>query len=88
MSDLRIDDDEPEWMLEHARKEKRDKAARGKREFELRLARIRAKERAAKERFQNAERNPKRKVPRRKRYIPVSASFFFLPGPYLFSPSN
>lgn len=55
-------EDEPEWMLEHARQEKRQAALRRRADLEERLAKIRAKERKMRERYENGEPRFKRQV--------------------------
>ena len=55
-----IGDDEPDWMIEHARKERRDRAVQHRQKFEQRLARIRERERKLKKRFENGEPISKR----------------------------
>lgn len=54
------DEDEPEWILEHARQEKKQAMLRQRAELEKRLALIRAKEKRAKERFERGEPRYKR----------------------------
>ncbi|KAF2269112.1 DNA repair helicase [Lojkania enalia] len=49
-----IDTDEPAWVIEHARKQKKDVALRRRQELEDRIAKIKAKEKRAKERYQDA----------------------------------
>ncbi|KAI9837845.1 MAG: hypothetical protein M1819_006779 [Sarea resinae] len=49
------DAEEPEWMLEHARQQKRQAALRQRADIESRLAKIRAKERRQKERYEKGE---------------------------------
>jgi chromosome transmission fidelity protein 1 len=55
-----VDDDEPEWILEHARKERRERAVQHRQELEQRLARIRDRERKLKKRFDSGEPLSKR----------------------------
>jgi chromosome transmission fidelity protein 1 len=50
-----VDDDEPDWILEHARKERREKAVQHRKDLEQRLARIRENERKLKKRFDSGE---------------------------------
>ncbi|KAI9676879.1 MAG: ATP-dependent DNA helicase chl1 [Caeruleum heppii] len=49
------DQDEPAWMLEHAREQKRQNAFRRKADTEARLAQIRAREQRQRERYANGE---------------------------------
>ncbi|EON69697.1 hypothetical protein W97_08957 [Coniosporium apollinis CBS 100218] len=56
------DDGEPEWIIEHAREQKRQAASRERADLEARLAKIRAKEKRLKERYENGE--PTRKKQR------------------------
>ncbi|KAK8178297.1 helicase C-terminal domain-containing protein [Phyllosticta citribraziliensis] len=55
-----VDDDEPDWMLEHAREEKRRAALHQRQQLEERTARVRARERKLKERHSNGEPHRKR----------------------------
>ncbi|OJD29995.1 atp-dependent rna helicase chl1 [Diplodia corticola] len=55
-----LDQDEPEWMLEYARGEKRRAALQQRADLEERLARVRAKEKKLKERYSNGEPHFKR----------------------------
>ncbi|KAK8152501.1 ATP-dependent RNA helicase-like protein chl1 [Phyllosticta citrichinensis] len=55
-----VDDDEPDWMLEHAREEKRRAALHQRQQLEERIARVRARERKLKERHSNGEPHRKR----------------------------
>ncbi|KAH7410512.1 helicase C-terminal domain-containing protein [Phaeosphaeria sp. MPI-PUGE-AT-0046c] len=52
--------DEPDWILEHAQKEKRAEALRRKRDLNDRIAKVKAKEKRAKERYENKEPHFKR----------------------------
>ncbi|KAJ4375400.1 ATP-dependent DNA helicase chl1 [Neocucurbitaria cava] len=54
------DSNEPAWMLEHVQQQKRQEALRRKQEFNDRIAKIKAKEKRTKERYENG-------VPRFKR---------------------
>lgn len=54
------DHDEPAWILEHAQKQKRQEALHRKRDLDDRLARIKTKERRAKERHEGGEPSSKR----------------------------
>lgn len=56
------DDGEPEWMLEHARQQKRNAAMSRQADLESRLERIREKENRAKSRFEAGEPPSKRQV--------------------------
>ena len=49
MQDIEVDDDEPEWMAEHARESKRKEILHMRAEFEERLAKVREKERKLRE---------------------------------------
>lgn len=62
MANVVSDDDEPDWMLEHAREEKRRAALQQRAALEERLAKVRAKERKLKERYDNGEPRFKRQV--------------------------
>ncbi|KAK8205732.1 helicase C-terminal domain-containing protein [Phyllosticta capitalensis] len=55
-----VDDDEPDWMLEHARQEKRRAALHQRQQLEERIARVRARERKLKERHSTGEPHRKR----------------------------
>lgn len=57
-----LDADEPEWMLEYARNQKRQAFVQRTQELEIRLERIRAKEQQQRERFQRGEPQQKRTV--------------------------
>jgi chromosome transmission fidelity protein 1 len=48
-------DDEPDWILEHARKERLSKALQHRQDFEQRLVRVRDKERRIRRRYDNGE---------------------------------
>jgi chromosome transmission fidelity protein 1 len=52
--------DEPAWILEHAQKQRKEEALRRKRELNERIAKVKAKEKRAKERFENGEVRYKR----------------------------
>jgi chromosome transmission fidelity protein 1 len=52
--------DEPDWILEHAQKQKKQEALRRKQELNDRIAKVKAKEKRAKERFENGEPRYKR----------------------------
>lgn len=54
------DSDEPEWILEHARKQKKQAALARRQELENRIARIKAKEKNTKDRYMNGEPHHKR----------------------------
>ncbi|KAF2402582.1 DNA repair helicase [Trichodelitschia bisporula] len=54
-------DDEPDWMLEYERKEKRRKALQNRRDLEGRLARIREKEKKVRLRYERGEPEGKRR---------------------------
>lgn len=47
--------DEPQWMLEHAQNQAKEQAFRSRQELNERIARIQAKERQVKERYENDE---------------------------------
>ncbi|KAF2274786.1 DNA repair helicase [Westerdykella ornata] len=55
------DGDEPSWVLENARKQKRQAALTRRQELESRIAKIKEKERRMKERYQNGEPELKRR---------------------------
>ncbi|KAJ4303589.1 ATP-dependent DNA helicase chl1 [Kalmusia sp. IMI 367209] len=58
------DSEEPTWILEHARKQKKQAALARKQELEGRIAKIKAKEKKIKDRYRNGEPQPKRlKIP-------------------------
>jgi chromosome transmission fidelity protein 1 len=59
---VEYEDDEPEWMVENARNEKRREAARAREELEARLAKAREKEERANRKLENGEPFPKRRV--------------------------
>ena len=52
--------DEPDWIVEHARREKTQTFIQHKKEFEARLARVRAKELRQKQRYEHGESQAKR----------------------------
>ena len=52
--------DEPEWIVEHARRQKKQAVIEQKKEFETRLARIRAKELRQKQRYEHGDSQAKR----------------------------
>jgi chromosome transmission fidelity protein 1 len=52
--------DEPTWLLEHAQKQRRQEALRRRQDLNDRIAKIKAKEKRAKERYENAEPRYKR----------------------------
>jgi chromosome transmission fidelity protein 1 len=54
------DSDEPAWMLEHTQRQKKEEALQRRRELNERLAKIKAKEKRAKERFDSGETRYKR----------------------------
>lgn len=54
-------DDEPSWMIAHARKQKKQAAIARRQELEARLAKIKQKEKLIKERYQNGEPSYKRR---------------------------
>ena len=56
------DDEEPEWIVEHAREERRTKAIQARHKVERRLAKARERERRLKERNRNDEPAIKRRV--------------------------
>lgn len=56
------DEDEPDWMIEHELKEKRKIVLQNRKEFESRLARIRANEKKTKARYVRGEPLHKRQV--------------------------
>ena len=57
-----LDDGEPEWVVEHARAERRRKALQARHDFERRLAKARDRERKLKEPGHNVEPAIKRRV--------------------------
>jgi chromosome transmission fidelity protein 1 len=57
-----IDEDEPVWMLEHARQEKGRLLIQQKTDFEARLAKIRVREKRQKEIYENGEPKFKKSV--------------------------
>jgi chromosome transmission fidelity protein 1 len=59
---LTADDDEPEWMLEYAKKERTQALTQKWRELEERLARIRKEEERRRKLAQNAHRPSKKQV--------------------------
>ncbi|KAF2457677.1 helicase C-terminal domain-containing protein [Lineolata rhizophorae] len=54
------DKDEPDWMLEHAKNERRQKALRSQADLETRLEKIRERERRLKAKYENGEPQRKR----------------------------
>ncbi|KAK6434693.1 ATP-dependent DNA helicase chl1 [Oleoguttula sp. CCFEE 5521] len=61
LQSIQIDDDEPEWMLEHARSSKRREALQMRADLEERLAGVRVKERRTREHAANSTQTPKRR---------------------------
>ena len=55
MQSIEVDDDEPEWMAEHARESKRKEILHMRAEFEERLAKVREKERKLREKQTSGE---------------------------------
>jgi chromosome transmission fidelity protein 1 len=55
------DSDEPAWLLEHARKQKKQAAVARRQELDSRIAKIKEKERRIRERYQNGEPQYKRR---------------------------
>jgi chromosome transmission fidelity protein 1 len=55
MQSIEVDDDEPEWMAEHAREWKRKEILHMRAEFEERLAKVREKERKLREKQTSGE---------------------------------
>jgi chromosome transmission fidelity protein 1 len=56
------DTDEPDWMVESARKEKRQDAVYAIQALEARLQRAREKERKSKQRYEDGRSHPKKRV--------------------------
>ncbi|KAL5113796.1 ATP-dependent DNA helicase chl1 [Pleosporales sp. CAS-2024a] len=54
------DSDEPAWLVEHAQKQRKHEALRRRQELNERIAKIKAKEKRAKERYENGEPRFKR----------------------------
>lgn len=54
------DTDEPAWLIEHTRKQKRREALSRREDLNTRIAKIKAKEKRVKERYQNGESHTKR----------------------------
>jgi len=54
------DEDEPDWILEHARNERRQKVLQHRQDLENRLAKVRQKEKRIKERYDSGEPLAKR----------------------------
>jgi chromosome transmission fidelity protein 1 len=52
--------DEPDWILEHAQKQKKQEALRRKQELNERIAKVKAKEKRAKQRYESGEPRFKR----------------------------
>ena len=61
MQSIEVDDDEPEWMAEHARESKRKEILHMRAEFEERLAKVREKERKLREKQASGEPYRKRR---------------------------
>lgn len=55
------DDDDPEWMKEHARNERRRNALQHRHDLERRLAKLREKEKKVKQQYENGEPVTKRR---------------------------
>ncbi|EUC39179.1 hypothetical protein COCCADRAFT_31902 [Bipolaris zeicola 26-R-13] len=53
--------EEPSWIVEHAQKQRKQEALRRKQELNERIAKIKAKEKRAKERYENGESSYKRR---------------------------
>ena len=62
LSDIPGDDDEPEWMIEHAKRESRRAITEKRQEFEARLAKIRQEEERLKQAQDSADRPRKKQV--------------------------
>lgn len=60
---IRPDDDEPEWVVEHAREARRQEARQMRADFEARLEAVRSRERKFRERQSNGEPPFKRRKP-------------------------
>jgi hypothetical protein len=60
-SDLVLASDEPEWIVEQAKARKRREMLRSREEMEARLAKIRAKEKAQRERYLKGDQNYKKR---------------------------
>ncbi|KAF2760010.1 ATP-dependent RNA helicase-like protein chl1 [Pseudovirgaria hyperparasitica] len=61
VSSVEFDEDEPEWVREHAQKQRRTEATQRHKELEEKLSRIREKERSIREQYENAEPYTKRR---------------------------
>ena len=58
---IQLDDDEPEWMVEHAREERRREARQMRADFEARLEAVRLRDQKVRERHANGEPPTKRR---------------------------
>ncbi|EUC46616.1 hypothetical protein COCMIDRAFT_35728 [Bipolaris oryzae ATCC 44560] len=56
-----VNSEEPSWIVEHAQKQRKQEALRRKQELNERIAKIKAKEKRAKERYENGESSYKRR---------------------------
>lgn len=56
-----LDSDEPEWIIEQTRARKRREMLRQREEMETRLAKVRAKEKAQRDRYLNGDQNFKKR---------------------------
>lgn len=61
-SNTRVDDDEPDWIIEHARQQRKQNAMAERKEFEDRLARVRAVEERQRKKLESANRASKKSV--------------------------
>lgn len=61
MQSIEVDDDEPDWMAEHARDSKRKEILQMRAEFEERLSKVREKERKLREKKSSGEPSHKRR---------------------------
>ena len=69
--------EEPDWVLEHAKKSRQDTLLRARRDLENRLTRVREKERHQKQRYENGEPIRKRLVSRLSASSPTEAEPFY-----------
>lgn len=68
------DDDEPDWIIEHSRLQRKQNLIAGRKEFEERLARVRAAEERQRKKLESSNR-PSKKSVTDSIYVPSFLSF-------------
>lgn len=61
LADIKLDSDEPDWIIEQARARKRREMLRQREDLEARLTKIRAKERAQRQKYLKGDQNYKKR---------------------------